>query len=231
MTDRAPGRPPGGSASAAERAYDVIRQAILGGTYAPGSPLREEELAEVVGVSRTPVREALRRLDAEGLIDFYPNRGASVAAWSEHELDEIFGLRLRLEGYGARLAALAIGDEDLATLAKLADEIERSAARRDRSRLERVAELNNEFHRCVLEAGGNRRLSVLMGTVIQRALVEHTFHLYSPEELSRSFNHHREIVAALSYHDPDWAESVMHAHILAGRRVLKGAGSPSGEEG
>jgi DNA-binding transcriptional MocR family regulator len=79
--------------TAVERAYEAIRGGIFSGDHPAGSRLREEELAERIGVSRTPVREALRRLDAEGLVEFMPNRGAHVASWSEDDLREIFGLR------------------------------------------------------------------------------------------------------------------------------------------
>ena len=79
--------------SAAEKAYEAIRDGIVGGELPVGGRLREEELAGTIGVSRTPVREALRRLDAEGLVEFSPHRGAQVASWSDQDLDEIFGLR------------------------------------------------------------------------------------------------------------------------------------------
>ena len=107
--------------SAAEKAYEAIRDGIVGGVLPVGGRLREEELAGSIGVSRTPVREALRRLDAEGLVEFSPRRGAQVASWSDQDLDEIFGLRAVLESYGASLAATRIGGDALAELAELAD--------------------------------------------------------------------------------------------------------------
>src|SRR5258708_39086223 len=88
-----------------ERVLDSLRDRILSGAYAVGFHLRESQVAAELGVSRTPIREALQRLAVEGLIDLYPNRGARVAGWSEQELEEIFGLRILLESYGARLAA------------------------------------------------------------------------------------------------------------------------------
>src|SRR5215203_6092246 len=100
-------------ARAAEAAYGIIREGILSGELARGQRLREEELALRAGVSRTPVREALRRLDAEGLVDFTPNRGARVTAWSERELEDVYEARALLESYGARLAATRVTAEEL----------------------------------------------------------------------------------------------------------------------
>ena len=208
--------------SASDRAYVFIKDAIAAGTYRAGHPLREEEVAETAGVSRTPVREALRRLDAEGLVELLPNRGARVAGWTEHDLDEIFELRVILESYGARLAARNITAEQLIGLRAVCDEMESEVARSRQIRFERLTDLNNQFHQAILEASGNRRLASLSGTVVQRSLVTRTFHLYSPEQLRRSCSGHRELVEALSERDQDRAESTMRTHLLAGRRTASG---------
>ena len=208
--------------TATDRAYKLIRDAIAAGAYTFGEALPEEELASLAGVSRTPVREALRRLDAEGLVELAPNRGARVAGWSKHDVDEIFGLRVQLEGYSARLAALRASEDQLAGLTEIALMMEREVAGVKPDRLERITDLNNRFHNGVLAAGGNRRLASVVGAVVQRSLVERTFRQYAPGELTRSCAHHREIIDALEAHDPDWAESVMRAHIYAGRSVARG---------
>ena len=205
--------------TATDRAYAAIRQAIAGGSYDAGQPLREEELAESAGVSRTPVREALRRLDAEGLVELLPNRGARVAGWSGHDVDEIFELRVQLEGHGARLAALHATAADLAELRLLCERMEAEVAGCGRGRFDRITETNNAFHRALLDAGGNRRLASVVAAVVQRALVERTFHLYSPDQLVRSCAHHREILDAVAAGDADWAEAAMRTHVFAGRRV------------
>ena len=82
---------------AVEKAYAAVRDGIVSGKYAPGTRITEQEVAELAGVSRTPVREALRQLNVEGLLEFVPNQGAVVTSWSERELDEIFDLRAVLE--------------------------------------------------------------------------------------------------------------------------------------
>lgn len=213
----------GGSASksAAERAYDSARAAIASGRYPSGTPLREEELAEAAGVSRTPVREALRRLAAEGLVDLASRRGARVAAWSPDDVEEIFALRADLEGNAARLAAKRASAAECASLRRLCDDMERALDDRPQDWLVRVNQANAGFHRGVLDASANARLASMVGSVTERTLVERTFHLYDNAELYRSVRHHRELTDAIAARDPDWAEAAMKVHIYAGRDAAR----------
>lgn len=209
-----------GSASAVDRAQDAIRQLILDGEYPADRRLKEEELADRVGASRTPVREALLRLQGDGLVEFIANRGAFVCEWSEQDLEEIFELRAQLEGYGAGLAALRATPAQIERLHVLASRME-SLAETDTSRaIDELSTLNNEFHRLLLRASGNRRLEALMRSIVQLALVHRTFRRYGPEALRRSMGHHREIIAAVKARDREWAQSVMHSHVHAARAVL-----------
>jgi DNA-binding GntR family transcriptional regulator len=210
--------------TAVERAYAAIRGGIFSGEHPAGGRLREEDLAERIGVSRTPVREALRRLDAEGLVEFMPNRGAHVASWTDQDLREIFALRALLESFGARLAAARIDQQALAALAELCDGMDRALADRDLGHLERVADLNNRFHQGVLAASGSRRLTMLLSSLVEAPLVYRTFRRYSAEQLARSMAHHRELLAALETGDGEWAESVMRSHVLAARDIFPSAG-------
>jgi DNA-binding GntR family transcriptional regulator len=107
---------------AVDRAYEAVRSGIIAGRYLAGARLTEQEIATTVGVSRTPVREALRRLDAEGLVEFTPNLGAVVTTWTEEDSDEIFDLRGMLESYGARRATIRATDEQIAELRRLAEQ-------------------------------------------------------------------------------------------------------------
>lgn len=208
--------------TATDRAYKAVRSGILDGVYSAGQPLREEELADAVGVSRTPIREALRRLDAEGFVEFLPHRGARVATWSEHDLDEIFQLRVQLEGYGARLAAAAITPQAVERLSHLTDSIEQAVSAGGPERFTLITDLNNRFHQEILALGGNDRLTSVLSAVVQRALVARTFSLYLPHQLERSCHQHRELIEALAEHDADWAEAVMRAHLYAGRQAARG---------
>ena len=210
----------------AGRTYEDIRSAILRGRYPTGARLPEEELAQTFGVSRTPVREALRSLHAEGLVEFIPNRGAHVATWTNDDLQEIYDLRALLEGRGAELAAEKVTDETIAHLRGLAEAMEAlvrpdgpSAASHEPPH-DRISELNNEFHQTILQAAGSRHLVSLVSNVVHVSLVRRTFHRYDPAALARSFAHHRELISAFEARDPLWAGSVMRAHVYAARAVL-----------
>lgn len=207
------------SGRAAEQAYRAIREQILAGDLPGGHWLREADLAREIGVSRTPVRESLRRLAAEGLVLYQQNRGMQVQSWRTKDLEEIFDLRTLLEPWGCRLAATS-GLADLDELDDLASGMDAvaAAARPDTATL---TELNNRFHASVLEASGNSRLQGLVASVVRVPLVSRTFSLYSRTDLDRSLAHHHEIVQALRNADPDWAEAVMCGHIRAAWSSLR----------
>ncbi|MQB01063.1 MAG: FCD domain-containing protein [Actinobacteria bacterium] len=207
--------------SATDRAYDVVRENIVSGRLAPGSRLPEDELAALSGVSRTPVREALRRLQAEGFVEFRSNRGARVASWTQDDIDDLYGLRGLLESYAAMLAAERIDDEALEELDALAAEMKQLAENPDHDTIDAVAALNGRFHQLMITASRSARLEQLMTMVVQVPLVHRTFHQYSPPGLARSMNHHVELAAALRSRDGQWASAVMHAHVLAARNELK----------
>lgn len=197
-----------------------IRSRIISGEYPVGFHLRESQLASDLGVSRTPIREALHRLAVEGVVDVYANRGARVAGWSDDELDQIFGLRVLLESYGARLAAGRISESNLERLGELARQMEDAIQSGRRPPHDRIAALNNEFHREILQAAGNDRLVAILSSLVHLPLVYRTFLRYSKEQLQQSMSHHRELIQALTAHDAEWAEAVMRSHLIAARTLL-----------
>lgn len=205
---------------AVDRAYEAVRSGIIAGRYLAGARLTEQEIATAVGVSRTPVREALRRLDAEGLVDFTPNLGAVVTTWTEADSDEVFDLRAMLESYGARRATDRATADQIAELRRLAESQYRESVERRAGCLERIADLNSRFHRRLQEAAASPRLSRALAALIEAPLMMRTFQKYTPEDLQRSAQHHLEIVLALEARDPDWAASVMLSHIHAARGAL-----------
>jgi DNA-binding GntR family transcriptional regulator len=224
-------------AQATEHAYAQIRSLLIAGDFEPGSRLREEDLAERTGVSRTPVREALRRLANEGFVTFQPHRGVQVISWTDQDLDELFGVRALLESYGAGQAAGRATADHVAAMYGLCDRMDALAEQTyelehpvdgDGSRLppsvqevyHRIAELNNEFHETVLASTGNAYLRSLMGGLISMPLVQRTFMRYSGERLARSMSHHRELVDAIRSGDSSWASSVMNAHVRSARVEL-----------
>jgi DNA-binding GntR family transcriptional regulator len=198
----------------------------LEGRFAPGERLKEEELTDLCGVSRTPVREGLRRLAIEGLVVVTPHQGAQVAAIGDGELEEIYALRAMIEGHAAGRAALLIAEQDIAKLKALASEME--AAVRDANRHEvgaaelnaRFTPANSEFHRIILDAAMSPRLAAMASLVVEIPLILRTLARYSEEELMRSLQHHRELIAAFEARDEDWARSVMRSHVLAASHAV-----------
>jgi DNA-binding GntR family transcriptional regulator len=206
-----------------EPVVDGLRALILNGRYATGSRLAEIELATTLGVSRTPIREALRLLAAEGLVELTPNKGARVMAWSAAELEEVFALRAVVEGLAARRAADRVTAAQLADLERIAVAHAEATAAGPQRDLERVYALNSDFHAGVVEAaGGGTSLTTVVGSLVHSAVLHRTLHTFDEVAMERSSRHHLEIVAALANRDPDWAECVMRAHLLAARAALLG---------
>jgi len=206
---------------AAERAYNTLRAGIIEGVYPPGSRVTEQEIAASAGVSRTPVREALRRLEAEGLLRFVPHQGAFVSSWTDQDSEDIFELRAMLEGYGARLAASKASSENIQQLRELAEKQCREAAEKPAGHLERIADLNSQFHRHLRQVAASTRLRATLATISSAPLVLQTFRDYDDDDLNRSAHHHMELVEAIEAGDGDWAESVMHSHVMAARRAFR----------
>jgi DNA-binding GntR family transcriptional regulator len=205
------------SRSASAAANEVIREAIIDGRLAPGQRLKEEELARELGMSRTPVREALLRLQSEGLVESLPRRGAIVRSYAVDELDEMYQLRAVLEGYAARRAATRISPEDVIRL-------EDSCARFDRLRAEDdlldLVQENLFFHNVILEAAASDRLGPMVRKVIDIPLVYKSFYWYSPEQKLISEHYHKQLTRALRLGDAERAELIMREHVLEARDFL-----------
>lgn len=203
--------------TSSERAYQLIRGQILAGRYRGGERLKEEAVARDLALSRTPVRDAIRRLQAEGLVLVTPNSGARVASWSEDELAEITEMRARLESLAAALAAARIAPAALAELARLADAMEQAITRAGGADLDGVSACNLAFHRAIAAAAGNGRLALMIESLHALPVVIRKFALFDRQRLLQSVAHHREIVLALRAGDAAWCEALMRAHILAAR--------------
>jgi len=208
---------------AADRAHAALRAGILDGRYGFGARLAEIEIAAELGLSRTPVREALRRLGSEGLVELLPHRGARVRTWTARDLAETYELRAVLEGLGARRAAASIKEEDVDELADLATRmvgVDPSLGHRPPGDFAELAALNQRFHARIVAIAGSVRLAATLSGLVQLPLVMRTYRRYTPAALARSHAHHHEIVDALRARDGVWAEAVMRSHVLAARAVL-----------
>ena len=202
---------------AADRAYICIRRDLLNGRWQAGAHLGEKELGQELGVSRTPIREALRLLASDGLVRLEPNVGASVLRWTQREIAETYDLRIELEGYAAGLSAHNAAADEIDTLEKLAKDMDAAAERAD---FMEVSEINDKFHRLVILSSGNRRLAKLASALLDLTVSAYGFGKFNPAEMRRSLLHHHELVDAIRRRDGKWASSVMRAHIHAGRAVI-----------
>jgi DNA-binding GntR family transcriptional regulator len=205
---------------ASERAAGAVRELILHGEFAAGARLGEAELAERLGVSRTPVREALTRLAAEGLVEIVPNRGARVSSWTVAELEEVFDLRAALE---PRLTALAVphaSAEDVDELEALAEEMLAVGGPGPGQDLDAIVPLNRAFHGRLVALAGHPAMAGALAGAIHAPIVLRNFHAYDDASLRRSLGHHLEIVAAVLAGDSVWAQAVMTAHIHNARAVM-----------
>lgn len=198
-------------------ATELIRQAILDGDLSPGERLKEEELAQRLGISRTPVREALLVLQTEGLVEASPNRGATVRAHDADDLDDLYQLRALLEGHAAHQAALRATDE---VIAALRESCERFADAMKGDDVRAIVQENMFFHHSVLETAGSARLASMVRKVIELPLVYKSYIWYSPRERETSIQFHRQITHALELRDAERAERVMKEHVFAARDLL-----------
>lgn len=204
---------PGNAASQGNATYRRLLDEIREGRLMPGERLRETELAERLGVSRTPVREAIRQLEADGLVGHVPRIGASVRKLDYAEVMELYEMRAVLEGTAARLAARAASEVELQELAALNEQLAGAGTGPEASRLNRI------FHATLLDVAKNRFLSRSMLS-LQRALL-----ILGPSQLSDSaraveaVDEHRHLLDALLTRDGAVAESAMRAHIGAAQRM------------
>ena len=202
-----------------------LRALILTGEYGPDERLIEEQLAERLGVSRTPVRQALTMLEAEGLVEIAPNRGATVCSFSIEDVWDIYDLRAVLEGHAARRAAGRIERRELKRLQELAVEMEGLPGRFDdhEEEIRALVALNQEFHGTIVQASRNRRLEHLINRTVEIPLMFKAFFWYTPHERTISNHFHRQILKSLERGDADRAEIIMREHVYEGRDFVIGA--------
>ncbi len=212
--------------AASDKAYRALRERIVSGAYVPGSRLKERQVCSDLAVSRTPVREALRRLETEGLVTIEPRRGAVVTEIDQEEAAEIFALGAVIESFAAGLAARKAGDDDVRELETLIAEMARVLEPGDAGSRGDYMVLDSEFHAAIVALAGSRRLGNALQQVVGVPVLVQAFHRYSRDDLRQSLEQHRAIAAAIRARDPQWAESAMRAHILSGRAVMLSRAAP-----
>ncbi len=205
--------------TSAERVYEDLRAAIIGGEYAPGERLRAEALASRFGTSRTPVREALMLLEGDGLVEIEPRRGAVVRTFDPADLVDLYEVRAVLEARAAALAAARVTTEDLAALDAACDRAEGLTGTTART-IDTLIAANEDFHRTVIAAAGSPRLTGALRTVAGIPRPFKTVFWNDAAERSRSLAAHREIIAGLRAGSAERAESAMRLHVLNARDFL-----------
>ncbi|MEZ0579411.1 GntR family transcriptional regulator [Nocardioides sp. MH1] len=202
-------------------AYDLIRTAIVEGRYEPGARLVEQRIAAEFDLSRTPVREALRTLEAEGLVRIERNRGATVRGLSVEEVVDLYDLRARLEGYAAELAAQR---HDAADLTVIDSGVTAFAAametRGGADRAHALNEANGAIHLGIVAAARHDQLAQLLLRTVDASLVFRAFRAFEPAQTRQSHEFHQLIRNAIAAREAARAGALMVEHILQGRDVL-----------
>lgn len=193
-----------------EQVYAQLEDAILTGRYMPGDDLTECAIAESMGVSRTPVREAIRQLDQEGLVDFVPNKGAVVMGLSEEDIRDIGEIRTNIEGIAARRAAQAIKAEQLEALAALLVE---EASLTSRGDTERLTQIDSRFHEIIFEASGSRLLSRTLRSFHHAIRQARHLSLRGAQRAEKTLAEHEAILDAMRTGNPQQAEALMVRHV------------------
>ena len=195
-----------------------LRDRIFSGELAPGTFLDEARLAARMSISRTPVREALKVLTAEGLLRHEPRRGCFVNQVTEQDLDEIFPVITLLEGRCAYEAALKASDADLRALEALHERLTRHAKAR---RINEYYAANFMIHEAIITLADNRWLAQVIGDLRKIVKLARLQQLHAPGRLDESLSEHLALFAALKSRDPERAEAAMRTHLTRQREALR----------
>jgi len=195
-----------------------LRERIFAGELTPGTFLDEVMLAEQMKISRTPLREALKVLTAEGLVRHEPRRGCFVNEVTEQDLDEIFPVIALLEGRCAYEAAQHATDADLATLEEMHQKLSRHAKAK---RINEYYEANFAIHEAIIALAGNRWLAGVISDLRKIVKLARLQQLHAPGRLEQSLSEHLAVFAALKARDPEGADAAMRTHLTRQREALR----------
>ncbi len=199
-----------------ERVSKVIIQGLLDGRLRPGDRLVENDLVDILGVSRSPIREALSELAQNGVIDREPGRGGRIREWSKRDLEELFGVRSELEGYTARLVASRFVPQDRPKFEKIIASMRKAA---ERSAFLEMIELDLEFHDLLWKLTGNALLQQVLQSLGQQFRLFLTLNWKFHGGLDEVADNHVRLLDAIAAHDPAKAEVAMRRHVVVERMV------------
>ncbi len=193
-----------------EVVFETLREAIINATLKPGERLMEIQMAEEMGVSRTPVREAIRKLELEGFVVMVPRKGAYVAGISIKDIADVFEIRAAMEGLAAGLAAERITEEELEQLERILVKIGECVKNKD---LEKLIEVDTEFHDTLYKACRNERLVQIVSNLREQIQRARTASLSSPGRSKNALEEHKKIVEAVSERNVELAQMLAREHI------------------
>lgn len=197
------------------RIFNVLREDILNNKYAEGEKLVEAKLAEDLGVSRTPVREALKQLELDGLVENIPNRGVIVLGISQQDIEDIFEIRTAIEGISARWAVDRITNEELASLKEVYELMEFYTFKKD---VEKFAELNTKFHEVIYKATKSRYLEQVLKDFQYYMKKTRRRSLQVEGRIYDSLSEHKEVLDAFIARDKEWAERALSNHVVNSKK-------------
>lgn len=200
-----------------EHVFDSLKQAIIRGNMSPGEWLVESHIAETIGISRTPVREAIHKLEREGLIERQPRGGFTVLGLSRDDIEETFGIRAVLEGYAARLAAIKHNKEELKSLESKMDEFEKCL---DKKQLNKLTQINTEFHDMLYAMSKSPKLIHLINSLKDQIFRFRQMILKEAKMAKVSNEDHKQMLKFIRRRDANGVELLVRDHILRGQEVV-----------
>ena len=203
--------------SAGEHIFEHLKQAIIRGDIPPGSRMVETRIAETMGVSRTPVREAIHKLEREGLLTKKAHSGFSVAGVTREDIEECFGIRAVLEGYAARLATVNHTQEQLKPLIHANDVFQQYL---EQDNLEALPKVNTELHGIIYELSGSPKLIKMINDIREQILRFRTMILRDRTMARESHKDHSDMLAMMQERREDEVEKLVREHILRGQKAV-----------
>lgn len=194
--------------------FQKLREDILSGVYKDQEELREITIGEEIGVSRTPVREALRQLELEGLVTIIPNKGAYVTGITRKDVHDIYKIRSLLEGLCARWATDNISEKQIEELEEIVLLSEFHLHKKSTKKMAQVSELDGKFHKVLYEASNSRILEHELTDFHKYVKMARTMSIGAKDRAEKSIEEHRRILEAIKSHDADKAEKLANQHIM-----------------
>ena len=205
--------------NASDKAFNKLKMQILSGKLAPGSSLKERDLCEQLNISRTPIREALRRLSAEGLAEVRPRRSIVVACFDPSEIEEIFELGIILESFIAAKAAIKTTDEEITALQIILNKMEDFISDSGNLDIAGYADLDHAFHEQLAKMARSERIRRILQQTVSMRLLVNVFDSYRKVDFETSLVQHRTIYRAIASRNSDWAAAAMSSHVRTGSGV------------